>query len=301
MPARMLTMLMALCCAASASAGLRVVTTTETLAAIAREVGGDRISVSSLTRGYEDTHFIPPKPSLMRALQRADALVIVGLELEVGWLPVVLPGSRNPGIQPGSRGFIDASQRVEVLEKATGPVDRSMGDVHPGGNPHYLTDPVAHQSVAALLADRLGELDHANAAAFAEGAAKFSAKINERLAGWAARLKPFAGRSVVTYHNNMPYLIHRFGLRQFGFIEPRPGIPPTARHLEDLAAAMKSAGVMTILYQPYHAPEVVKRLAARSGARAILTPEQVGGVPDARDAFSFIEYLVGALEQSLHD
>ena len=174
-----------------------------------------------------------------------------------------------------------------------------MGDVHPGGNPHYQLDPVALKAVAEHLGERLGLLDHVHAAAWGEGARSFGRKIDDRLPVWMARLKPFAGRGVVPYHNNQVYFLARFGLTAFGFVEPRPGIPPTARHLEELAVRMKAAGVNVVIYNPYYDATVAERLAAAAGGRALLLPEQVGGIPEAKDVWSFFDVLVDRLATAL--
>ncbi len=280
-------------------AKLKVCASLPDLADIAQVVGGDQVDVVSLTNGAQDPHFVPAKPSLMRAVRDADVYVAVGLELEVGWLPVVLQGSRNPKIQPGAPGFVDASQGVEVLEKPTGTVDRAEGDVHPMGNPHFYTDPENLKVVADQLAGKFSELDPAHAEAFRANAKEFDGRIDKAMEGWEAKLAPFKGRGVVTYHKNLIYFTKRFGLTDFGYVENRPGIPPSARHLAELAQKMREAKVGVVLYQPYHDAEDCQRLAKEAGGTALLFPTEAGGVAAVTDIFSHFDYMVDSLAKAL--
>jgi ABC-type Zn uptake system ZnuABC Zn-binding protein ZnuA len=269
------------------------------LASVVREVGKDQVDVVSITDGNQDPHFVPAKPSLMRAVRNADLYVAVGLELEVGWLPVVLQGSRNPKIQPGASGFLDASQGVEVLEKPNGTVNRAEGDVHPMGNPHYYADPENLKVVADHVAEKLAELDPAHAEDYRNNAKGFNQRMEKALKGWEKRLAPYKGRGVVCYHNNFLYFTRRFGLVDFGFLENRPGIPPSARHLEELAEKMKAAKVKVVMYQPYYDEESCGRLADKVGGAAVLVPTEAGGAPGITDVFSHFDYMVTALEKAL--
>jgi zinc/manganese transport system substrate-binding protein len=280
-------------------AKMKVCASLPDLASVAQSVGGDLVEVVSLTDGNQDPHFVPAKPSLMRSIRNADVYVAVGLELEVGWLPVVLQGSRNPKIQPGAPGFVDASQGVEVLEKPTGTVNRAEGDVHPMGNPHYYTDPENLKVVADQLSDKFSELDPAHADAYRANAKAFDQRMAKALVGWEKKLAPFKGSPVVCYHNNFLYFTHRFGLKDFGFLENRPGIPPSARHLSELSAKMKAAGVKVVLYQPYYDGEACKHLAESAGATALLAPSEAGGVVGVTDVFSHFNYLVDGLAKAL--
>src|SRR5215831_10293277 len=182
-----------------ALADLKVATSLTDLASVAQFVGGTHVKATSLCRGYEDPHFVPAKPSLMKAIQHADVFVSVGLELDNGWLPLVLPGSRNPKIQPGAKGFVDASQGVEVLEKPSGTVSRAEGDIHPLGNPHYYLDPKALEVVADHLAQVFSDQDAANAAEYAANAKAFDAKMEESLVKWQKQMEPYKGVSIVPY------------------------------------------------------------------------------------------------------
>lgn len=279
-------------------ADLKVATSLSDLASVAEAVGGKHVTAMSLCKGYEDPHFVPAKPSLMKAIQNADVFVSVGLELDGGWLPLVLPGSRNPKIQPGKPGFVDASEGVNVLEKPTGTVSRAEGDVHPLGNPHYYTDPLNLKVVADHLAKVFSDLDDANAADYAANAKDFDAKIDKSLAGWKKQMKPYKGKSIVVYHKNFNYFIDRFGLKLFGTVEPKPGIPPNPRYLSETAEAMKSAGVKVVLYQPYYDAEAAQQLAEKAGGVALEIPTEVGGMPQAKDVFSKFDFIVSTLVKS---
>src|SRR5258706_4028921 len=197
--------------AAPALADLKVATSLTDLASVAQYVGGKHVSAQSLCRGFEDPHFVPAKPSLMKAIQSADVFVSTGLELDGGWLPLVLPGSRNPRIQQGAKGFVDASQGVDVLEKPVGTVSRAEGDIHPFGNPHYYGDPKNMKVVAGHLPDVFSQLDPANAAEYAANAKAFQEKMEASLAKWEKQMAPYKGASIVTYHPNFVYFANRFG------------------------------------------------------------------------------------------
>jgi len=285
--------------AAPAFADLKVATSLTDLASVAQLVGGKHVTAQSLCPGYEDPHFVPAKPSLMKTIQHADVFISVGLELDTGWLPLVLPGSRNPKIQAGAPGFVDASEGVTVLEKPTGTVSRGEGDIHPLGNPHYYADPKALEVVADHLADVFSRLDPANTADYAANAKAFDEKMEQSLARWQEQLKPYAGASVVTYHKNFVYFAERFGLKLFGNVEPKPGIPPTPRHLSELADAMKQAGVKLVLYQPYYSADASRELATKAGGVAVEIATEAGGVPGTDDVFSKFDKLVAAVATGL--
>src|SRR5436309_10447112 len=220
----MFALIFGLLATAPAPADFTVATSLTDLASVAQFVGGKHVSAQSLCRGFEDPHFVPAKPSLMKAIQHADVFVSVGLELDGGWLPLVLPGSRNPKIQPGTKGFVDASQGVNVLEKPTGTVSRAAGDIHPFGNPHYYLDPKALEVVADHLAEVFSNLDPANAADYRANAKKFDERMDASLKKWQEQLEPYNGASIVPYHRNFIYFADRFGLKLFGTVEPKPGI-----------------------------------------------------------------------------
>ena len=285
--------------AAPAFADLKVATSLTDLASVAQFVGGKHVTAQSLCRGYEDPHFVPAKPSLMKAIQHADVFVSVGLELDAGWLPLVLPGSRNPKIQPGAKGFVDASEGVDVLEKPSGTVSRAEGDVHPLGNPHYYADPKALEVVADHLAEVFSQLDPPNAADYAANAKAFDQRMEASLTKWKQQMAPYQGAPVVTYHKNFVYFADRFGLKQFGTVEPKPGIPPNPRYLGDLADRMKKEGVKLVLYQPYYNADPGNQLAKRTGGVAVKIATEVGGIPGTDDVFSKFDVLVSSITGAL--
>ena len=285
--------------ATPASADLKVATSLTDLASVAEFVGGEHVSAVSLCKGYDDPHFVPAKPSLMKAIQNADVFVSTGLELDSGWLPLVLPGSRNPKIQPGKPGFVDASEGVEVLEKPTGTVSRAEGDVHPLGNPHYYADPKNLEVVAHHLAEVFSRLDPAHAADYSANAKAFEQRVEEALAGWEKQLAPYNGTPIVTFHKNFVYFAQRFGLRLFGTVEPKPGIPPSPRQIAELAKSMRQAGVRVVLYQPYYDADASHKVATKAGGVAIEIATEVGGVPEAKEVFSKFDVLISSLVNAL--
>ena len=282
-----------------AFADLKVATSLTDLASVAQWVGGKHVSAQSLCRGYEDPHFVPAKPSLMKAIQHADVFVSTGLELDGGWLPLVLPGSRNPKIQPGTKGFVDASEGVSVLEKPSGTVSRAEGDVHPLGNPHYYADPKALEVVASHLAQVFSNLDPANAADYSANAKAFNERMEASLAKWEKQMEPYKGASIVTYHKNFIYFADRFGLKLFGTIEPKPGIPPSPRHINELAEAMKKAGVKVVVYQPYYNADASQQVAKRAGGVAVEIALEAGGMPGTDDVFFKFDSMVSSIAGAL--
>ena len=295
----MSVLMLGLLATAPASADLKAATSLTDLASVAQFVGGKHVSAQSLCRGYEDPHFVPAKPSLMKAIQHADVFVSTGLELDSGWLPLVLPGSRNPKIQPGTKGFVDASQGVDVLEKPAGTVSRAEGDIHPLGNPHYYADPKSLEVVADHLAEVFSQLDPANAADYAANAKAFDEKMEASLAKWEQEMAPYKGASVLTYHKNFVYFADRFGLKLFGTVEPKPGIPPSPHYVNELAEAMKKAGVKVVLYQPYYNADASNNVAKRAGAAAVEIATEVGGLPGTDDVFSKFDTLVSSVAGAL--
>ncbi len=283
---------------ARASAALEVVTTTEGLASIAREVGGDRVKVTSLSRGIQDPHFVDANPNLAVKLRQADLLVDVGLELEIGWLPPLVNQSRNPDIQPsGSRRFTAASV-VSVMEIPTGPVDRSLGDLHPEGNPHFMTDPRRVLRVAEGLSARLASLDPAGAPTYRARLADFRSRLEQASARWLAELAPAKGRSVLAHHDSFTYFLDWAGMKTAGYLEPRPGTAPPPSHLADLVGVVKAQGVKAILVENFYDLRSAQVVARYSGAKVVAVPGDVGGytdsgkVLDPKDWFAFMDAFV---------
>jgi len=285
--------------ATPAIAALRVVTTTEDLAALVREVGGDRVVVETFSRGYQDPHFVEPKPSFILKLVGADLLVVVGRELEIGWLPPLLTQSRNARIQPGGRGYLDASMNVRILDIPTGQITRAMGDVHPSGNPHYWLDPANGRLMAMAIRDKLTELQPGDRAFFDQRYADFDRRLSEAERRWEAAIAPFKGAKIVTYHRSWPNFTERFGLNVIGYVEPRPGIPPSPRHTFDLIAEMRTQQVKVVLVEPYFDLRTPEAIARDAGARVLVMPPSVGGTPEVSDYIKLFDHLITSLVAAL--
>ena len=287
---------------ARAQGKLNVVATTEDLAAIASEVGGDRITVESLARGYQDPHFVEAKPSFILKLQKADLLIAVGRELEVGWLPPLIQQSRNAKVQVGANGYLDASANARILDIPQGQITRAMGDVHPQGNPHYWLDPENGKTVARTIATKLSQLRPNDKAYFDQRLADFSSRVSEGEKRWLAAMAPFKGVKVVTYHRSYPNFVDRFGLDVIGYVEPRPGIPPSPSHTLDLIQEMKRQQVKVILMEPYFDRKTPNSIASQTGAQVIVLPPSVGGEKTITDYIKLFDYnvnlLVNALKQA---
>ncbi len=280
---------------AGAAKKLNVITTTEDLAAIAREVGGDRITVEAIARGYQDPHFVEPKPSFLLKLQKADLLALVGRQLEIGWLPPLINGSRNPNIQVGAPGYFDASLTCEILEIPTREVTRAMGDVHPVGNPHYWLDPENGRRIAAALQQKLTQLQPDGAAYFAGRFQDFDRRLREAEKRWDAQMAPYRGRKVVTYHNSWPNFAKRFGLDVAGYVEPKPGIPPSPSHTLQLIGFMKRENIKLILVEPYFDLRTPNSIARQTGGQVVVLMPSVGGQKDIRDYFQLFDYDINLL------
>jgi ABC-type Zn uptake system ZnuABC Zn-binding protein ZnuA len=314
---------------------LRVAVTVPDLGSLVREVGGDQVAVTVFAKGTEDPHFVEAKPSFIKTLSEADLFIEGGLEGEMGWAPALLQGARNANVLPGARGFLDASTVIAPLEVPSGPVDRSMGDVHPAGNPHYLVDPINGLRVARLIRDKLIELRPGRQKYFEERYSSFGQRLGaalvgealakkydvEKLAvlfevgklsdflksqgeesllgGWFAFMLPYRGAKVVADHNTWPYFARRFGISVIGFLEPKPGLPPTTRHLNELIESMRAQGVRVILANPYFDPRFAQFVAERTGAQVVSMAHMVGARPGTNDYISMVDYDVRQLAGAL--
>jgi zinc/manganese transport system substrate-binding protein len=278
--------------AAPARAALNVITTTEDLASITREVGGDKIKVESLSRGYQDPHFVEAKPSFVLKLNKADLLVVVGRELEIGWLPPLITQARNAKVQPGADGYLDASLTAKILEIPTSQITRAMGDVHPSGNPHYWLDPDNGKRIASSVQKKLAAMDPANAAYYAQREEDFARRLSAADKGWQAQMAPYKGAKIVTYHRSWPNFADHFGLDVMGYVEPKPGIPPSPSHTLDLMKAMREQGVKIILVEPYFDAKTPNSIARETGAKVLVLPPSVGGVAEAADFIKLFDFDV---------
>jgi zinc/manganese transport system substrate-binding protein len=273
--------------ARDAAADLRVVATVPDLAAIAREVGGAHVTVTSLSLYSQDPHTVDPRPSLVLDVARADLLLAVGMDLEVGWLPPLQLNGRNARVQPGGRGYLDCSAFVRVLGAATGPVDRSRGDVHPVGNPHYLRDPRAATAVAAGIAERLATLDPARRADYEQGLAAFRRRIDAARLEVERRLADHRGARIVTYHASWTYVVDWLGLEEVGSIEPRPGVPPSPAHVARLIGLARERGARLVVQERYHPSGTGRLVAARLGGALATLP----GGTDFHGGQAYPEYI----------
>ena len=282
-----------------AAGPLKVITTTEDLASIAREVAGDKATVESLSRGYQDPHFVEAKPSFVLKLNKADLLIAVGRELEIGWLPALITQARNARIQPGANGYLDASLTARILEIPTGQITRAMGDVHPSGNPHYWLDPENGKRIGKAVADKLAALDSANAAYYAQRYDDFQKRLTAAEARWTEMMAPHKGTKVVTYHRSWPNFADRFGLDVIGYVEPKPGIPPSPSHTIDLINAMKRQGIKLILVEPYFDLKTPNSIARETGGKVVVLPPSVGGEKEITDYIKLFDYDLKLLTDAI--
>jgi zinc/manganese transport system substrate-binding protein len=277
---------------------LAVVATTPDLAAIAREIGGDLVDVKVLAKPSEDPHFVDAKPSHVVTLNRADALIEGGAELEIGWLPPLLESARNDKIAAGSPGLIVASKGIRMLE-VPATLDRARGDVHALGNPHFLIDPVNAMIVAGEIADHFTQIDAKDAAAFKANLAKFNAAVDAKMPGWAATMAPYKGAKIVTYHNDFVYFSARYGLSLVETLEPKPGIAPSAAHLAKVIGEMKAANSKVILVQPYQNRKTAETVARQADATVVDVSQQPGAMKNTDTYVALMDNLVNSIAAAL--
>ncbi len=285
----------------SAESKVNIMTSTTDLAALAQEIGGDKVEVESVARGYQDPHFVEAKPSFLLKLRKADLFIAVGLELEIGWLPPLITQSTNPKIQVGAPGYFDASRFAKILEIPTGVVTRAEGDVHPLGNPHYWLDPENGLRIAKGIQNKLSEMRPGDAAYFAERYDDFERRIKQAHEKWLAEMKPYAGRKIVTYHRSWPNFAEHFHLDVVGYVEPRPGIPPSPQHTVELMRLMKSEGVKVIAVEPYFDLKTPNAIARETGAKVVVLMPSVGGEKEITDYFKLFDYDIAKLKQAFDE
>ncbi len=279
---------------------LDIVTSTTDMAALMQEVGGDKVSVESLAKGYQDPHFVEPKPSFLLKLRQADLLVVVGLQLEIGWLPPLITQSGNARIQVGAPGYLDASQFAEILEIPQGQVTRAMGDVHPMGNPHYWLDPDNGRRIARAFAGKFGEMDPADAAYFQARFQDFDKRLTAAEQKWDEEMKPYRGRKVVTYHRSLPNFAKHFGLDVIDYVEPRPGIPPSPSHTMELIALMTRENCKVILVEPYFDLKTPQSIARATGGQVLVYLPSVGGEKGVNTYFDLFDYDINLLTKAFN-
>lgn len=295
---KMLSMLAALAFVPAAQAKVVVVTTTQDPAAITRAIGGERVDVLALAKGYQDPHYLDPKPSYMLKLHRADLVEVIGLDLEIGYMGPLLTGARNPKIMPGQTGYLDLSTVVKPLEVVS-QADRSQGDVHPLGNPHYWLDPENGRLMAREIAARLTRLDPEGKDLYEKNLAAFEKTLDAKEQVWAKRMAPLAGQPVITYHRSWSYFAARYRLNVVGYVEPKPGIPPTPVHTLEVIKLARAKQIKLLLMENFYDDRVPKLIADKSGCAVAVVPNSVGGADGVDTYFDLLDRITGTIDQVL--
>jgi len=287
--------------AGSAVAKLTIVATTPDLADVAKEVGDGLVDVTSLAKGYQDPHFVDPKPSFIMILQGADLLILTGLELEAGWLPPLIDRARNGKIIYGGVGYLDVSEGITPTEVPQGNRSelRAQGDVHPAGNPHFMLDPGDAKIVAGEICSRLIMLSPEHAAEFKANLSKFTARLDGKIAEWKSKMEPYRGTKFVAYHRLYPYFADRFGLRSVAEVEPKPGIPPSPSHVAYLIRFIPESGAKILIMAPYYSEKVPRLLEKRTGIKVLVLPTMPGGVKGTDDYISMMDYIINHITEAL--
>ncbi|HNV46702.1 MAG TPA: zinc ABC transporter substrate-binding protein [Spirochaetota bacterium] len=275
---------------------LKVVTTYPYIASIVEQIAKDTVRVDALARGDYDPHTIVPKPSFIAKLRKAHLLIINGAQLEIGWLPPLLKQANNASVNPGTRGFLDLSGHVTLIDVPKS-VSRAQGDVHPDGNPHYYIDPHVIPRLARAICTKLSEVDSRNAAMYKKNYDEFAARWKAKRASWDAKLRRLKGAKVIQYHKNMDYLLIRYGLVRMGTVEPLPGIPPTSKHIAELEKIFESNTIRFILQDVYNADDSSRHLSKKFGVKMVKVPHDVGAVREAEGIFSLFDEMVRRLTQ----
>jgi ABC-type Zn uptake system ZnuABC Zn-binding protein ZnuA len=283
----------------AAEAQLKVVTSTTDLYDIARAVGGNQITATHIGEGYQDPHFIEAKPSFVLQLRNADVWAFVGLDLEIGWMPLLLDGARNPKIRQGGSGYLDVSTAVPILDRPQGNVDRSMGDVHPLGNPHYWLDPENGRRMARLFQRKFTDLDPANAATYASNEKAFESRLNAAEKSWQDDLQAIRGKPVVAWHTSWRYFSEYNGMNIVAFMEPKPGVPPSPSHLYTVIQTVKRTGAKAIVMEPFYDRKVADLVAKQTGIKVLMLPPSVGGVRGVDDYISLMKYDMDKLADAV--
>jgi zinc/manganese transport system substrate-binding protein len=284
--------------ATGAEAKIKVVATLPDFASLAREIGGDKVEVSAMAKPTEDPHFVDARPSFVVQLRSADVLIDGGAELELGWLPPLLQNARNPKLEVGKPGRVQASQGVRLMNVPAN-VTRAAGDVHALGNPHFMTDPIIAKTVALHIAQSFAAVDAPNAAFYDANYKKFEATINAKLQEWGAAMLPFKGQSVVAYHDSWVYFAHRFGLNIDVFLEPKPGIPPSPSHLAEVIEKMKAQKIKAVIVEPFHDRKIAEKVASSTGATVVDFAQYPGALPGTDSYVKLIDTLVSRLAAAL--
>lgn len=277
-------------------AKLSVVTTTTDLAAIVNEIGGDLVSVSSIAKGTQDPHFVEAKPSFMTKVSHTDLVIAVGLDLEIGWLPSIIRGARNPNVNPGTAGYLEVGPQIQPIEIPQGNVTRASGDIHPFGNPHFWLDPIRAAQAGMSIAQRLSQLDATHANDFLEKAKAFSSRMEEKTKDWQKRIERSGIKKIVTYHKTLNYFFDRFQIENSATLEPKPGIPPTSGHILDIIHLIKEQNISHVWVENFFDPTVIKRIKQELPAiHSSIVPVSVDGAPGILTLDDLYESLVNTL------
>lgn len=298
---RLILALAAVLLAGPVGAQLKVVTSTTDLASVAEAVGGTHVRVRHVSEGYQDPHFAEAKPSFVLQLRSADVFAFVGLDLEIGWMSILIQGARNPKVAPGGTGYLDVSQAIAVLDRVTGRVDRSQGDVHALGNPHYWLDPENGRRISQLFRRKFSELDPANARAYEANAAAFETRLAAAERVWQAQRALIEGKPVVAYHTSWKYLAEYTGMNLVGFMEPKPGVPPSPSHLAGLILQMKRTGAKVIIMEPWYNRRDADFVASKTGATVLVLPPSVDGLGNDKpaDYIDLLRHNIGVIANAV--
>ncbi|MCM2352914.1 MAG: metal ABC transporter substrate-binding protein [Pseudobdellovibrio sp.] len=285
--------------ASFAQAKLNVVATTADIAALVTVVAGDNIHLSQIAKGSQDPHYIEAKPSFMVKMRDADLVITNGLSLEVGWLPTLIKGARNPKISAGSKGYLDLGSLITPIEKPMGSITRAMGDVHPEGNPHFTLDPVRRSELALKIADKLSDLDNTNKEVYQTNAKKYQEAITKKMADWLVRIKASGVKTVVTYHPSMNYFMDRFELKVPIHLEAKPGIPPSAQHILSVIDTVKKENTKLILVDSFFDTKIADRIVKEAPkTKAVSVGIAVNSLPQLKTLEDVTEQLVKAIESA---
>jgi zinc/manganese transport system substrate-binding protein len=285
-----------------ALAEVKVVASLPTFAAITKEIGGDKVEVESLAKGYQDPHFVDAKPTYVLKLNKADLLIYNGLELEIGWLPPLITGARNSKILTGALGNLDCSTLIPtILEVPTTKIDRSMGDIHPGGNPHYMLDPRNGIPIAKGIADRLKAIDPENASYYDERLKDFVGRLNAKTKEWDEKLAPYKGTEIVTYHKSWVYFSDWAGFKEVGYIEPKPGIPPSPSYVAELIRRIQQMNVKLVMAESYYPKKTPALIAEKAGASFLVLPSSVDARQGINTYFDLFNAIVNDVTSKLEN
>lgn len=284
----------------SASAQVNIVTTLPDLASIAKQVGGDEVEVFAIAKGYQNPHFVDPKPSFIVKLSRADMFITVGLDLEIGWAPSLLQSSRNSKIQKGNPGYVDASDGISLLQVPNN-VSPEEGDIHVYGNPHYWLDPLRGKQIARNIHDHLVAISPENEALYTKNLEAFNNRIDQKMKEWTEKMAPYQGTDIIAYHNEWVYFEERFGLNIVAFLEPKPGIPPTPSQLAKVIQTIEAEDIGVLINSPYFSSKSPEVVARNTGVEIVKLSTMTGGYEEIENYFDLFDYNINQLVEAFEN